>query len=260
MSIGAPRTCVTTLYNAPFARIGDFCRASLVDYADRHGYDAVHSSGVEIDRPISWQKLLLVESLFDAGYEFVFWVDADAIVTDPSRAVLDVVRPGKDLYLVRHKIHGRYCANMGVFLLRNSGWSRKLLRDLGALEQYNDHPWWETAALKHLLHRDLFADKGITNPNGPWLDESRVEWLDDDWNHLRYVSDGKRPVIRHFAGCVAKKRMKRMIFNCRPLSQAWRRWTTRWAPMEESRFPAMVALPRRVELPRAALSAERRAA
>ncbi|MGL4513963.1 MAG: DUF273 domain-containing protein [Lacipirellulaceae bacterium] len=239
-----PRVCVATLYDSRFAPIGDFCRTSLVEYGRRHGYDVVYAAGIDTGRPMSWEKLPFIESLFDAGYDYVFWIDADALVVDPSRPIDELLKPDKALYVVRHTINNRPCVNMGVFLLRNCEWSRRLLRDLGCLKRYLHHPWWETAAMKHLLHRDLFADMSIVNLEGPWLDDAPIEWVHTEWNHIPRHSPKMRPVIKHFAGSKFRKRLKRMLLNCRPLRQLWLRATTRWAPLDASRYPAQVALPR----------------
>ena len=98
-------------------------------YAALHGYDLVLSTEpIAPERPPAWQKIALARRLLDS-YEDVLWVDADAIFLDISRDVADLVRPGKDLYLVEHVWEGGRArsANTGVFLIRATDWSRRFL-------------------------------------------------------------------------------------------------------------------------------------
>ncbi len=236
--------CCATLYDQGFATIGRFCRNSMIQYGRRQGYDVVHSPGGTSDRPISWHKLQLIESLFDTGYEFVFWVDADAVFVDFEPDVADLIQPGKHLYFARPKIDGRYFPNMGIFMLRNCDWSRDLIRQLWSLEQYIDHPWWETAAMKHLLYRDTFADHGIVNFNGPHLSEEHLQWIPDRWNYLPRVTQDSPAVIKHFAGNPMKKRLRRMLLNVNLAKQAWAASSSRFIPLAESKFPATICVDR----------------
>ena len=236
--------CCATLYDPSFALIGRFCRNSMIQYGRRQGYDVVHSPGGTSTRPLSWHKLQLVESLFDVGYDFVFWIDADAVFVDFDTDVAELIRPGKHIYLAKPRIDGRDFPNMGIFLMRNCEWSRAFLRQLWSLEQYIDHPWWETAAMKHLLYRDEFADHGIVNRDGPHLSEEHLQWISGRWNYLPRVTKDEPPVIKHFAGNPTKKRLRRMLRSTNPARQAWTAATSRFVPLAGSKFPANICIDR----------------
>ena len=232
-----PKLCLATLYDEGFARVGDFCRSSLVRYGRRHGYDVAYSPGADCNRPHSWHKLLLISDLFDAGYESVLWVDADAMVVDFAADPADLIQPEKHLYMVRHEVDGRLIPNAGVFMLRNCPWSRRLIDRMWSLTQYVEHPWWENAALLHLLYRDAFEYRGVVNRDGLLLGENAIAWLPERWNHLwRHTQDGP-PVIRHFASSTTRKRVSRMMRTTNPL----RYWQTKslkgFAPMGAASMP-----------------------
>jgi hypothetical protein len=198
--------------------------------------DLVHSAGDACPRPRPWHKVSLIRSLFEAGYEFVLWVDADAVVVDPRPDVRDCILPTKHLYLVRHWINGRFVPNTGVMLLRNCDWTRELLRQLWDLEQYADHPWWENAAFLHLFYRDEFAHMDIVNQGELWSQEPLM-WISERWNFLSRVSTEGPPVIRHFAGTKYRRRLKRMMLNTHWPHHLYSRVRYRFRPDANAAFP-----------------------
>src|SRR4051794_18041233 len=60
-------------------------------YAHRHGWDVVLSSEyLSGGRPQSWAKVPMMQRLLDR-YNLVLCIDADAIIVDLDRSILDVV-------------------------------------------------------------------------------------------------------------------------------------------------------------------------
>ena len=164
-------------------------------------------------RPISWSKIPLIQEAFRAGAEFVWWVDADALVVDPSRSVRDVIEPGKDFYLVRHDDGRRRSPNAGIMLLRNTPWMTNVLQQIWDMEEYTEHKWWETAAITHLLSPESFAEAGIPDDRQR-MDDAPVEWLGNEWNSIPFVKDGRyassHPIIVHYASLPIKYRLAAM--------------------------------------------------
>lgn len=61
-------------------------------YAQRHGYALIDASVLRnFSRPASWSKILAVRSHL-ARFDWVFWVDADTMVTNPA-AQLEALLP-----------------------------------------------------------------------------------------------------------------------------------------------------------------------
>lgn len=212
MTTNRPRIACATLYDQGFASIGWMSRNTLTRYGRRHGHDVIVARSVECDRPPAWYKLRLVQALFDQGFDYVFWMDADAMFTDSNHDIADLVQDGKDMHLVEHSLPWFPIAapNTGVFLLRNCEWSRNLLERVWGLEQYIDGTWWENAAFMHLLGLNEFSKQGIHNPNGCEIDTSRIEWLPECWNRVDMRTGAGRAIICHFAGKSKKHRIRKM--------------------------------------------------
>lgn len=212
MSVNRPKIVCTTLYDKAYASIGWMSRNTLTRYGQRHGHDVIVARSVECDRPPAWYKVRMVQALFDRGYDYVFWMDADALFTDFSHDIADLIRSDKDMHLVEHHLswYPRAAPNTGVFLLRNCDWSRDLLDRMWNLEQYIHGVWWENAAFMHLLGQNQFAKQGIHNPNGCEIDADRIEWLPERWNRLPMRLGPGRTIIRHYAGKSKKHRLRNM--------------------------------------------------
>lgn len=196
-----------------FAPLADISVRSLRHYCQRHGFSLTFQPLAEGDRSASWGKIPLIQGAFQKGAEFVWWVDADALVVDPSRSIREVIEPGKDCYFVQHDDGRRSNPNAGIMLLRNSPWMMDFLQRVWDLEVYVDHKWWENAAIIHLLSRDSFADEGITDDRDR-VDDTYVKWLDPAWNSIPYVQHGRfaspHPIINHYASLPFKYRLASM--------------------------------------------------
>jgi hypothetical protein len=169
-------------------------------YAELHGYDLrLANELVAPERPPAWSKIALVRELLER-YDEVLWVDADAIFLDISKDIADLVRRGKDLYLVEHvydQDESWRSANTGVFLVRSTRWARKFLDRVWAAEQYVDHPWWENAAVLDLLGYELPPDLTPPRKVRRTRFDARVELIGLEWNSTAGASLAPRPLIRH---------------------------------------------------------------
>lgn len=136
------------------------------NYASRHGYAFVARSQEfaqqelrTVPRRIVWGKVDVIEKVLPK-YDWLFWMDMDAVVMNQDisvHAILDdlrktyptgpkgfessvdlvVVRPGRDKML-----------NAGVFLMRNTEWSHRFLKQVQATSSwYNKSPSYEQGAM-----------------------------------------------------------------------------------------------------------------
>lgn len=213
------KICVTTCYTRNFEKVGNFSALTLKVYTQTFGYDLrVNADLVATDRAASWQKIPLIRELFDEGYDFVLWVDADALFMRYDQDVQEVIEPGKDLYMVCHVAPDPYVGpdatkdtpNAGVLLLRNCEWTRGLLQDLWDCEQYVDHPWWENAALLDLMGYYYPLEKGDNQLNQEFLEH--VKFIGLEWNSFPHISIccAARPIIKHYAGLDNENRIRMM--------------------------------------------------
>lgn len=204
------KICITTYYDDKFGVIGDLCYKSIVVYAEKHGLEAVLLRGMETSRPLPWHKILVIQRLFAAGYDYVFWIDADAIFVSYDSDISLEIEKGKDLYLVKHAIDAKDVPNTGVMLIKNSGWSSLLLNMIWLKEQYLNHKWWENAAVLDILGYHNVLDENRPNRINPNL-MSKIKWLGVEWNTVPGVCEAKQPIIHHYAGMPLEHRTTSII-------------------------------------------------
>jgi hypothetical protein len=123
--------------------------ASKRAYAARHGY-AFLEGGEEVwdrKKPIPWSKIRFILRYLE-DYDYLFWSDADVLLTNPDLRLEDHVLPlltdGKDMLWCRDA-----CGNLnnGNVLFRGrSAWVRSFLERCYQQEDLTHHIWWDNAA------------------------------------------------------------------------------------------------------------------
>lgn len=204
-----PRICCTTFYTQNFSEIGEIAEKSLRKYAMLYGFDVHTYTEPQTDRPPAWNKLLVIRELFIQGYEYVLWIDADAVFQSYEQNIEDEIQDDKDLYLVGHYLNGCFTPNTGVMLIRNSTWSHKLLDLLWEQDQYIHHMWWENAAFLELYGTKDFQAHSIPYIESR-LDKHKILFLETMWNSIPIKAESPSPIIVHFAGFSNDIRLPRM--------------------------------------------------
>jgi len=147
------KLALATLYTAEIARMAELTNPSKRAYCERWGYDfACFEGTLDPERPPAWSKVLFVRSLLDR-YDWVFWLDADALVMNPDVALEGLLDPRYSLILVKQPgpdPFGNLHLNTGSFFVRSDDWSRGFLDDLYRQSEFIEHPCWEQEAFMHL--------------------------------------------------------------------------------------------------------------
>ena len=106
------------------------------DYAKKwdYGYKLVSENTLP-DCHLSFVRFDGVLKCFNEGYDWVFYVDADAIVNNPEIQLDYYTNVPDDLIMMKEIPLGEHCGlfgvlNTGVFMIRNSPFSRQLMQDL----------------------------------------------------------------------------------------------------------------------------------
>ena len=149
---GPSSIAVATLYTPEIADYGALTAGVLTAYARRHGYSSiVATAALDGDRPPSWSKLLLVERylLEHPECQWILWIDADALITNPTRRIESLLDNDTDFLAAEDLAPSPM--NMGVFLARNCPSVLDLLRRAYRKVQYLNHPWWEQPAVVEAL-------------------------------------------------------------------------------------------------------------
>ena len=178
-----------------------FCLASLADinydeerrisfmqfwhYCRRHDYGFVYSlQNIDRARPPSWSKIPLVLRAMER-YEWVWWADADVLITNPSITLESIVAdaesavPGVEFIIARDRIP-QSRMNCGSWLMRSCDASRKFLQKVW--DHYpHDAGFWEQGACNEMY------DAGDWPIKAYWIDRLRIqsfpaEWCEGDFN------------------------------------------------------------------------------
>jgi hypothetical protein len=187
------------------AELLDITRRSREAYAARHGYEVVEEThDLAESRPISWGKVRLLERLLPS-YDQVFWVDADAIIVDDSRDVVDDMS-SRDIGLVSHRYSGQVVPNAGVLVLRNTPWTLDFLQRQWGLVEFIAHKWWDNAALLHLAG---FSTTEPVRLERQTADAAHLHELPQRWNVIPQA-EATVPAIVHLPGFPHAKRVSAM--------------------------------------------------
>jgi hypothetical protein len=168
-------------------------------FGERHGYDVVVGGEQPIaDRAPAWNKVRLLRNLLE-DYDYVLWVDADAIILDDSVDPVSLL--GEDDYqaLVRYRWNDEECACTGVWLLRSGDRAKEFL---DAVWTSGDgylrvHPWEQAAAMR-LLGYSVDPDRFVAATE--WT--KGCLWLASEWDTIPAFTPQRRLVpckIRHYA-------------------------------------------------------------
>lgn len=194
----ANRKVLVTLAAGKYLQLLGMSRVTFISYAKKWGYDFVEvKESWDESRPYAWTKLLAIRDLLDK-YDFVFYVDSDALILRDDIDVATISQT--DFAWPIGPVNGRMCPSAGVMAIRSSA-SSKILFDLAYRQTdliYNG--WWEQAALMRVLQYEDPRDheKHWSEFNLDKLEIAITE-LDSSWNSTiqEFTTE---PIIRHFAG------------------------------------------------------------
>tara|TARA_Y100000310_G_scaffold340226_1_gene435282 strand:- start:360 stop:1715 length:1356 start_codon:yes stop_codon:yes gene_type:complete len=117
------------------------------DYAKKHGYDWIEHWGVLDDsRPPAWNKILYILKALEKGYDWVFWIDADAIIMNDSIELTKFIDDEYDFILCKDA----FSWNTGAWFVKNSEKAKELLKQTYAAEEYTDAFLWEQGAFMNI--------------------------------------------------------------------------------------------------------------
>ena len=202
------RKCLATMAIGPARWHFRLAREPLERYAQRHGYELhVETRRLAPDRPISWSKVLVLQRLL-ADHDFVMWVDADAIVVDPSEDLHAWLPRDHFLALALQKSRRRGqppVPNAGVLGMRGGPLAERFLDEAWRQEDLIDHAWWEQAAMLRLLGWSLDTREHLRETEF----SRRTTLLDNRWNSAVF-DRAASPIVKHYPAKGTAERVVRM--------------------------------------------------
>jgi galactosyl transferase GMA12/MNN10 family len=195
------RICLLTAFTPSYRDEFVIARPHFEHYARRHNYDFRAIENEVAPRHGAWIKIAAIRETLNEPFDFILWVDTDALIVRKDIDVRSAIRPNIDLHLVWHDlipaIHGDPAHyNAGVMLIRVSDWSRAFFDRVW--EDPLDHKWFDQSVILHLLGYDDLLGIGPDRPN----QEARahVARLDIAWNSIPGVAVSDDPIVHHYAG------------------------------------------------------------
>lgn len=139
------------------SQFGTLSCANKMAFCTLNGYQIKIFKDKDFDkrRLPAWSKLKFIRSTIlnhKSDVKWVFWSDADAIITNFSTNLCDFVQTDADIVIT--KDHNNF--NTGNFFMRVCDWSAELLVKAWKMTKYLDHPWFEQRAII-----ELFENKDI---------------------------------------------------------------------------------------------------
>lgn len=159
----------------------EFAFPRHAEYCARWGFDyRAEYEPQQTERHPVWDKIVLLRAALEAGYPYVVWLDADALIVDPTTDLRLALR--WDLGMCDHP-GPPYHLNAGAIYLRNEPWVRELFQRVWEL--HREHPWQEQQVLNELLEARRWAG---------------VEVLHARWNSTVGVNEVAAAVVRAWHG------------------------------------------------------------
>jgi hypothetical protein len=180
-----PKICVLQFYT-PNVSYGKFSEEINRKYCEKHGYDYIVEKDDEklrslaADRAFTWIKPRLINQVI-GDYDYVLFMDIDAIFCDFEKKIEEFIEPGFDLVAAEdYGAHSKM--NAGVLLFRNCDWTRNFLGD-----------WWNKGGI---LKGSDVPDLGVKNEqegyfkHGYWHDQSCLSYLylNGNQDHIKIIS------------------------------------------------------------------------
>ncbi|CAG8805689.1 14272_t:CDS:2, partial [Dentiscutata erythropus] len=143
-------------------------------YAKKHGYSFVARSEEYTQqrfkkRKYVWGKIDVIEKVLP-HYDWVFWMDMDAVIANHDIKIEQLFEKfekmiGKEKFneisfvIARPKYDSMVSA--GVFLIKNSEWSRKFLREAQKQRKYYNYGLREQLAMAVLMRREEYKNGAL---------------------------------------------------------------------------------------------------
>lgn len=150
----------------------NYCDNFEIDYISLTDKDYIDS---KIDgRPYMWFKILfLIEKLEENEYEYVMFIDADAIFVKNDFNIVDLIDEHKDFNLIINSDFGPDVVNTGSMIFKNSEWSIDFLKRIWekanviSRGRYRTEIWHEQTIMSIFLtiNEDDIKNAKILMPN-----------------------------------------------------------------------------------------------
>ena len=226
------RICILTSYtdhirwdNYGKCDYGDYASLNHHEYSNKHGYSYIKEI-VKNDDYTNWHPTWIkidVLKKYLPLYDYVVWIDSDAVFVNQDIKIEDLINDGVDLVIPKLEMD-RVSGNMwthtttGFMIWKNSEWSNNMLNTLWSEpKDYRFTFFHEQSRLDELIY-DKFTVQGGENILNKNIDDiETLIKLDNiiilQYSYHRYWEDGEIKYVYHAGGNTGTKleRIKRII-------------------------------------------------
>ena len=211
------KVCMVTAYTpiGDWDVLGNMTSATKMAYCEKWGYSLrVYTDGFDPDRPFSWSKILFVREILEI-YEWAFWIDADAAITNLDIPLDPFLASTEELVITKDFLSS---LNFGIFFLRRGDFATWFLDEIWKKTEYMHHGVWEQAAVWELW------DKGLLNGhvrveeskkfNSFYHTADNYCGIISDWAKVEHPEQFQWAVgdfVVHFPGRSAKKKIRGLL-------------------------------------------------
>lgn len=150
-------TCVVSVIAGPkFSTFSKRLINNKQNYCAQMGFKChiFNNSLLTDNRPLAWQKVYAIDTVLHMDdCSRLLWLDGDAIVMQP------VNLPETTRNIALTKDHNGI--NTGVMIIKNTEWSDRFFHRVANTTTFNNHPWWEQAAILHFIQTERKTGKHI---------------------------------------------------------------------------------------------------
>ena len=213
------KIAIVTLHDDNYMGLAPYSIKNKKQYADKHGYDFIYYDDIiDKSRPPQWSKVLAIQSVLNMGYEWVWWIDIDALIMNPNIKLESIVDNNYDMIFTKNEYS--FISN-GSSFFKNSTTTKNFLNtvydlstpDLKSIDIHTfDH---EQKAMRVLLQTDVnylshtkLIDERVCNSYYVTNDKSVLDSY-PNWNtSSNLYQDGD--FIIQFCGRSFDERLKQM--------------------------------------------------
>ncbi len=208
--------CLLTACDSVQMGLTDFTLPHMRALAAAHSYQLRFIHGEHWKRPHGWLKIELIRAALEENFDFLLWMDVDAVVLRKDVDIRTAAVDAADLQMAWHGPETSEIMpadfvphfNSGVMLIRVTDWSRAFFERVWEIGQLR-HPWFDQATILHALGYDDCLGLGPDRPDEP--DRSRLARLDTIWNSIPGIAIAPDPIVHHYAGISNPSTRRKMI-------------------------------------------------
>jgi hypothetical protein len=200
-----PSVCLLTAFNSSHQPLSVFTVPRMRAFALAHDYSVRVVCKDDCERQRGWIKIEAIREALDGDFDFVFWLDVDAVILRSEVDVRTMAVENADLHMVWHGPETSTVEaanfvphfNSGIMLIRGTDWSRRFFKRVWEVGQLPHH-WSDQATMLHLLGYDDCLGLGPNRPDEP--NRLHLARLDTVWNSVPGLATAPDAIIHHYAG------------------------------------------------------------